>query len=43
MSLVPMTLLRATDEGRVATVLLSRDETVWGRYDETSRTVRLDE
>jgi hypothetical protein len=34
-------LLRATDEGRVATVLLSRDETVWGRYDETSRTVHI--
>jgi protein required for attachment to host cells len=32
-------LMRTADEGRIATLLLSRDVTVWGRYDEESRKV----
>lgn len=34
-------LMIAADEGRLATLLLSRGATVWGRYDEKSRKVDL--
>jgi protein required for attachment to host cells len=36
-------LIRAADEGRVGTLLLSRGATVWGRYDEESRKVDVAE
>jgi hypothetical protein len=32
-------LMRSADEGRIETLLLSRDKHVWGRYDETSRKI----
>ncbi len=34
-------LMRAADEGRVGTLLLSRDATIWGRYDEENRKVNV--
>jgi protein required for attachment to host cells len=36
-------LMLATDEGRVATLLLSRDATIWGSYDQDSRKVTVAE
>lgn len=35
-------IVKATEEGRVDTVFLGEDDVVWGAYDETYRTVRID-
>ncbi|MEJ8571457.1 host attachment protein [Microbaculum marinum] len=37
------TLLRASEEGRIEAVLLSRGDTVWGRYDESNRTMDVED